>query len=168
MRPQIIAQNMDNNKKLPQRKSPRANFHDYSGGMYFVTICTHNKKHYFGEIIDDIKLNPIGEYCKYELENLHTHYSSVVVPLFVIMPNHIHAIICIDKPLKEFSKRTTLSVVVGGFKRAITLFAKKNKITFAWQTRYHDHIIRNLHDQNIIADYIENNVARWASDCFYK
>ena len=84
------------------------------------------------------------------------------------MPNHIHAIICIDKPLKEFSKRTTLSVVVGGFKRAITLFAKKNNITFAWQTRYHYHIIRNLHDQNIIADYIENNVARWASDCFYK
>ena len=50
------------------------------------------------------------------------------------MPNHIHAIICIDKPLKEFSKRTTLSVVVGGFKRAITLFAKKNNITFVMVT----------------------------------
>ena len=114
------------NKNLPQRKSPRADFHDYSGGTYFVTICTKDKKHYFGEIIEDLMLSPIGEYCKYELENLHKHYQSIAVPLFVVMPNHIHAIICIDKPLKEFSKRTTLSVVVGGFKRAITLFAKQN------------------------------------------
>lgn len=34
-----------------QRKSPRANFHDYSGGDYFVTICTRDKEHYFGQIV---------------------------------------------------------------------------------------------------------------------
>lgn len=36
--------------KLPQRKNIRAEFHDYSGGEYFITICTKNKAHYFGKI----------------------------------------------------------------------------------------------------------------------
>ena len=30
--------------------SARANWHDYNGGIYFVTICTKNREHYFGEI----------------------------------------------------------------------------------------------------------------------
>ncbi len=30
--------------------SARANWHDYNGGVYFVTICTKNREHYFGEI----------------------------------------------------------------------------------------------------------------------
>lgn len=30
----------------PERKSPLAPFHNYSGGEYFITICTSNKKHY--------------------------------------------------------------------------------------------------------------------------
>lgn len=34
----------------PVRKNIRAEFHDYSGGDYFITICTRDKKHYFGEI----------------------------------------------------------------------------------------------------------------------
>ena len=36
----------------PCRKYPRADFHDYNGGMYFVTVCTHDKCHYFGKIDD--------------------------------------------------------------------------------------------------------------------
>lgn len=32
-----------------QRKSPRAAFHDYNNGDYFVTICTKGHKHYFGK-----------------------------------------------------------------------------------------------------------------------
>ena len=167
MRPYIEV--MSINKKLPQRKSPRANFHDYSGGNYFITICTKDKKHYFGKIESDVmQFTRIGECCKFELENLHVHNSNVVVPLFVVMPNHIHAIICIDSSLRELGNRSILSVVVGGFKRAVTLFARHNNIDFAWQSRYYDHIIRDLHDQNLIAEYIENNVVRWSTDCFYK
>ena len=47
--------------KLPQRKSPRAKWLDYNEGEYFVTICTHNWIHYFGEIADgEIHLSQIG------------------------------------------------------------------------------------------------------------
>lgn len=154
-----------------ERKSPRAFFHDYSGGDYFITICTFGKQHYFGEISNgEMSLSTIGKYCHLQIEELSTHYRYMEVPLFVVMPNHIHAIICIDgdrthEPCVP-TIRTALSVVIGGLKRAVTLYARRNNIEFGWQSRYHDHIIRGNHDGNRIAEYIENNVARWAQDCF--
>lgn len=41
------------NKKFQNRyriPSARAAWHDYNGGLYFVTVCTKNRKHFFGEI----------------------------------------------------------------------------------------------------------------------
>lgn len=165
---------------LPQRKSPRAEFHDYSGGKYIVTICTRDKVQYFGKIIltkgkqrrcDEMVFSPIGEFCHEQLESLPTHYPYAEVPLFVVMPNHVHAIICIDgdrthRPCVP-TERSLLSIVVGGFKRAVTMFAKLNNLTFRWQPRYHDHVIRSDHDGNLIANYITNNVANWKKDRFY-
>lgn len=48
------------------------------------------------------------------------------------------------------------------------MFARRNGIVFEWQHRYHDHIIRGVTDGNKIADYIENNIIRWDTDCFNK
>ena len=59
-----------------------------------------------------------------------------------------------------------LSITIGGIKSAITKFAHNNDIDFAWQTRFHDHIIRNQDAMNRIADYIENNPTTWNIDCF--
>ena len=47
------------------------------------------------------------------------------------------------------------------------MFARRNNIEFAWQARYHDHIIRNSCDGNNISDYIKTNVERWANDIFF-
>ncbi len=157
----------------PQRKSPRADFHNYSGGEYFITICTREKRHYFGQIQNsEMYYTPIGEYCKRQLEDISKHYPYAEIPLFVVMPNHLHAIICISPQTRTHepcvpTERTALSVVIGGFKRTVTLFARRNNIDFGWQRRYHDHIIRGCNDGNKIAEYIDNNVARWSKDCFY-
>ena len=44
--------------------SARAQWHDYNGGEYFVTICTHGREHYFGEISDgQMNLSEIGNYA---------------------------------------------------------------------------------------------------------
>ncbi len=169
-------------ESFPKRKNIRAEFHDYSGGNYFVTICTREKEHYFGKIINgEMQLSIIGEFANNALETLHTHYSYVEVPLFVVMPNHIHAIISIreksdatagrkstDAPGCIPTVRTALGVVIGGYKQSVTMYARRNNIEFGWQSRYHDHIIRGTRDGKMISDYIENNVARWANDCFYK
>ena len=158
--------------KYPQRRNIRAEFHNYSGGDYFVTICTRNKEHYFGKITNgEMHFSIIGEFANQALENLNTHYYSYVeVPMFVVMPNHVHAVITIreraDAPGCIPTIRTALGVVVGGYKQAVTRFARRNNIEFGWQSRYYDHIIRGTHDGNMISEYIANNVARWADDCF--
>ncbi len=160
------------NAKYPQRKSPRADFHDYSGGDYFVTICTNDKRHFFGEIREEeMKFTPIGEYCRDQIDSLSQHYRYVEIPMYVVMPNHVHMIVCIDvnrthEPCVPTS-RSALSVIIGGLKRSVTLYARKHNMEFRWQGRYHDHIIRNTRDGNNIAEYIENNVLKWSSDCFY-
>lgn len=152
----------------PTRKSPRAKFHDYSGGEYFITICTAARRHHFGEIRNgEMLLSRTGRYCHQQLENVSAHYPYAEIPLFVVMPNHIHAIVVIhasDAPMP--ASRYALSVVVGGIKRAVTLFARKERLAFGWQSRFHDHIIRGIHDGNNIANYIQNNVAQWSDDCF--
>lgn len=154
----------------PQRKSPRADFHDYSGGTYFITICTRDKRHYFGEIHNgEMYLNAIGEYCEQQLKQISTHYPYAEMALYVIMPNHIHFIVGINRTHEPCvpTTRTPLSVVIGGLKRDITLFARRNNIDFAWQSRYHDHIIRGKQDGKRISEYILHNVTQWSLDCFY-
>lgn len=63
-----------NQPPYPKRKNIRAEFHDYSGGEYFVTICTRDKEHYFGKIIDgEMRFSFIGEFANNALKALHTH-----------------------------------------------------------------------------------------------
>ncbi|MBQ7490966.1 MAG: hypothetical protein IJT51_10690 [Bacteroidales bacterium] len=181
--------------------STRAQWHDYNGGKYFVTICTHGRKHYFGEISGgQMNLSEIGKYTNTVIQTTSTHNHYAEIPLYVIMPNHLHLIVVIDddtiggivvdinngdfvetvhapslqrrkqrwkndivdnKMQMVSHRKNKLSVVVGGIKFAVTKFAHENGIPFAWQTRFHDHIIRDTNEMNRIAKYIENNVAKW-------
>ncbi len=81
--------------------SARANWHGYDGGEYFVTICTQNREHYFGEIVKnnndepEMALTPIGKFVEEQLHNVTQHYPYAEIPLWVVMPNHIHAIVLI-------------------------------------------------------------------------
>lgn len=157
---------------LYQRKSPRADFHDYSKGDYFITICTRDKEHFFGQIVNgQFKFTEIGAFANKTLSEIPIHHAYAEIPVYVVMPNHVHAIIRINeqektsKPMPE--KRTVLGVVIGGYKQAVTSFARRNNIVFGWQSRYHDHIIRDSYDEKRITEYIENNVANWDKDCFY-
>ncbi|MEE0085493.1 MAG: transposase [Paludibacteraceae bacterium] len=186
--------------------SARANWHDYNGGIYFVTICTKNREHYFGEICTEpqMQLSQIGQYAYEQFMNVKSHYPYAEIPLFVIMPDHIHAIVTIDgendtcrdvarnvstsarnvsTPARNVStsarnvstgvntqmanispRKNSLAVVIRGVKSSITKFANENNIPFAWQTRFHDRIIRNQDEFDKISDYIEKNVVNWQND----
>ncbi len=169
--------------------SARATWHDYNGGAYFVTICTRDMEHYFGEIVSgEMNMTEIGEYVQQCIKNIPQHNTYANVPAFVVMPNHVHLIviiddenadsICRDVPwrVSTYGKNETmqtianqqgrLSTMIGGFKQSVTRYANANSISFAWQTRFHDRIIRDHDEMNRIAEYIENNVARWESDEF--
>ena len=191
----------------------RATWHDYNAGEYFITVCTQNKKHYFGEIVSgQMNFSYIGEFADEQCRNIQMHHAYATIPLWVVMPNHLHAVVIIDNNKIPYEKRNVdkqrryvetfpetspkasqmvpvetfqetslqrepiqtatemqswLSVVVRQLKQSITRFAKNNGIPFAWQSRFHDHIIRNNDDRNAIADYIANNVLKWEYDKFY-
>ena len=50
--------------------SARAVWHDYNGGAYFVTICTKDMAHFFGEIVDgEMCLTEIGRCADEQLRN---------------------------------------------------------------------------------------------------
>lgn len=151
-----------------------------------------------------MNLSKIGEYAEENLTSVTKHYPYCEIPLFVVMPNHIHLIAFIDggnivETMRASSLSQThsdsktvhapslhnrrwrnesvnekmqlishrkgrLSVVIGGFKSSVTRYANKHKISFAWQARFHDRVIRSQKELNSIAEYIENNVVQWNLD----
>ena len=66
-------------------------------GAYFITICTHNRAHYFGEINNDkmqlFNIGIIADVLWYEIKN-HAH--NVELGEFIVMPNHIHGILILN------------------------------------------------------------------------
>ncbi len=184
--------------------SSRASWHDYNGGTYFVTISTQNREHYFGNISYNqnneaqMEYTDMGQYTNEQIKNVSAHYPYAEIPLWVVMPNHVHCLVIIrnngtaqfdvetvctpslptqsarwkndtvNETMQNISKkRGLLSTTIGGLKRAITHYARENGIYFQWQTRFHDHIVTEIEELNRIADYIENNPARWMQDTFY-
>ena len=54
--------------------------------------------------------------------------------------------------------------MIRGFKGVVKKYATINDIDFAWQSRFHDHIIRNEQELNRIRFYIKINVEKWDID----
>lgn len=149
---------LDNN--YFKRKNPRLKDYNYAlGGYYFITICTADKKHIFGEIIEDkIQLNETGKLAYSNIENLEKIYGTINVDKFVVMPNHIHMILIIDKETD-----LTLPRIIKQYKEWITKTIKMP----IWQKSYYDHIIRNEKDYYRIWKYIDENELKWSLDKYY-
>ena len=116
----------------------------------------------YGKIIDNI-INHIPEHCKATIDK------------YVIMPNHIHLIVIINddeelRAIRESSAqgRSVISKIIGYIKmNASKEIHNRYGNTTVWQRGFHDHIIRDLHEYEKIAEYIYENPIRWQSDCFY-
>ncbi|MFN9353748.1 MAG: transposase [Chitinophagales bacterium] len=190
--------------------SARLAGYDYGqNGAYFITICTKNRIHYFGEIVDrKMILNVIGNLAHEYWQEIPNHFSYIELANFVVMPNHIHGILIIYKntdngydrtlqvdipsveTLQGFSVETlqcnvstdtvknqkmaeispksgTISSIIRSYKSIVTKHARYIKPEFEWQSRFHDHIIRNEPSFNNIQNYIENNPANWKQDNFF-
>ncbi len=71
----------------------------------------------------------------------------------------------------QFGKpvRGSVSVIINQFKSSVTRWCNKNNHQyFQWQSRFHDHVIRNEEEYNRIKNYIIANPMNWANDKFYK
>ena len=81
------------------------------------------------------------------------------------------------EPCEDFHHNSSLAVVVGTFKAAVTrlmrtrciasLQQRQQQIQTVWQPRYHEHIIRNQRAFENIMNYVDMNIEKWSHDCFY-
>ena len=147
---------------LPKRKSPRIPGYDYSSvNYYFITICTHEKRCIFGNPEELNWMGRCAEDCLRMIPQLHP---GILLDKYVVMPNHIHVIIDVQKS----EKQTDLYVVIGQYKMAVTKRIRYKKPTFeVWQRSFHDHVIRKQSTYEKIWNYIEDNPRKWKEDCFY-
>lgn len=75
---------------------------------------------------------------------------------------------CNASPKNKFGPQSkNLASIIRGFKIGVTKNARQINSNFAWQSRYHDHIIRNEQSFQKISNYIINNPAKWQEDKFY-
>ena len=221
-----------------ERKQIRLRNFDYSSeGAYFITICTKNREHYFGEIevsgtrhvvsqlavsqpdvsqpvatellvsgLDsdpksEVVLSEIGKKTYDYLNEISEHFQNAYLDEFIIMPNHLHLILILDKSKSEegtrhvvsqnimsqnvvsqppsqkgepISKRFnefsnpipgSVSVIIQQLKSSVKRWCNKNGFNdFQWQSRFHEHIIRDNESFERIKNYIINNPSNWKED----
>ncbi|MDR0698693.1 MAG: hypothetical protein LBG28_05690 [Tannerella sp.] len=226
---------MDKFKNKYRISSARAPWWDYGqNAAYFVTICTAHRKYYFGSAAKNgIQLSELGKIAHNYWAEIPKHFPFVILGEFVIMPNHVHGIVIIDKPGNERLNPAgsvvgktpklgglagltgsvgsvvetpnlgglvgltgsvvvvetpklgvstggddgvdggndgggggTLGVIINQYKRYCTIQIRKIHAGFAWQTRFHDRIIRNHNEYKRIENYIINNPSNWKDDKF--
>ena len=183
--------------KLPERKKMRLKQYDYSSaGAYFVTICIQDRKSILSNIIPpvgdgaydvpqypvgdgaydvpQVRLTPIGKIIEKHLlssENI----SGVKIDRYVIMPDHIHAIIFLDPNQYKRNSNKLGASSINGTSRApsptnemlphivstFKRFCNRELEDNIFQRGYMEHIIRDLKDYETRANYIYNNPIRW-------
>ena len=167
-------------------------------GAYFITICSDGHECIFGKIQNkEMILSKIGEIAQQEWEKSFDIRKELFCDLYVIMPNHIHSILRIDYseyffPVQKqdiesneiykpcffekdhgvaFRSPKSISTFVGGFKSSVTKRINKHcnpQQETVWQSRFHDHIIRDRGEYIKIRNYIESNPKNWEQDRFYR
>ncbi|MFA5817054.1 MAG: hypothetical protein WC865_15715 [Bacteroidales bacterium] len=110
----------------------------------------------------------IGDYVIKCWESIPAHYPFVELDSFILMPDHLHGILCFGKkeqsecnPNQFGPQIQNLAALIRGFKSSVTSFAKAHFIVFHWQPRYFDRIIRNEEELNQIRKYIRDNPVKW-------
>ena len=219
-----MAEKFNNKYRIP---SARLKNYDYSSnGAYFITICTENRDHFFGEIINcKMELSNTGVIADIFWHDIPHHTKNVILGEFIVMPNHIHGILILNNLVETLHatsnpdivqtlhatsnpndieslpvqtlhatsnsdivqtlhatslppknetmanispKSNSIATIIRSYKSAVTKHANRLKLQNGWQTRFHDHIIRNELEYQQITDYIINNPAKWQEDKFFE
>lgn len=177
---------------IHHRRSIRLKDYDYAeAGAYFITLCTHNRQPFFGEIVGaglapaQMELNEYGRIALEQWLQIPTRFDHIELDAFVVMPNHIHGILLINESAvyqngepqcgqpQGLPLRVALGNIVGAYKSLVAneclkIFKTKNELMGKlWQRNYWEHIIRDEQDLSNAYDYILNNPAQWETDQLY-
>jgi REP element-mobilizing transposase RayT len=152
-----------------------------------------------------MQLSELGEMAQRYWMEIPDHFPFVILDDFVIMPNHIHGIIIINKnddgqrgidgwddehqrrdAINRVSTETEPKIKTGGFagnknpmkndnlsriirwyKGRVSFECRQIHADFAWQSRFHDHIIRDEKSLHNIRNYIFENPLKWDNDEYF-
>ena len=177
-------------RHIQYRKHIRLRGWDYRNpGLYFITICTKNREHLFGEIRNGVMgLTEPGCLAWEYWYSLPDHHPNAAPDAFIVMPDHIHGILGIlpqhrrdvagnipadvahetdnfNRMSAISPKSGSVSTIIRSFKSAITRWSRQNGYPdFAWQSRFYDHIIRDDRSYRNICRYILDNPVMWNGD----
>ena len=164
------------------RRSIRLRGYDYTrSGAYFVTICTDQRRSLFGRVVDgEMHLSSLGRIIDTHWHRLIDQADGVALDAFVIMPNHVHAILLLTQGTKSVRNSApssprppsrSLGAIIGNLKSVAARRINQVRRTpgaRVWQRNYYEHIVRDEGELALIRAYIAQNPARWAEDCYYE
>lgn len=141
----------------PFHKHIRLPGHDYTQGIYYVTLCTHARIQAFGQIVGTganarMDLSPVGRMIDECWQAIPHHFPHVKLDETQIMPDHLHAILILaprpgmasgpstrrvdptesDGPVRARPKGPrsgSLGAIIGAFKSETTLRVNRAQAT---------------------------------------
>jgi REP element-mobilizing transposase RayT len=144
--------------------------HDYAQpGIYFVTVCTAHRDCLFGHIHDDeVVLSTAGQVIESWWESITLQFPAVALDAKVVMPNHLHGAIMIERE----EPVTNLSDVIKWFKgkrtndyiRGVKMDGWPRLRRKLWQPGFYEHIVRSEAALNRVRTTISGNPSRWPWD----
>jgi REP element-mobilizing transposase RayT len=175
------------------RRSIRLPGHDYaSAGAYFVTLLVHHREPLFGTLANgDVHLTAWGSLARSEWQRLPARFAGIQIDTYIIMPDHMHAILWITdaatqslsgarllqpfkadapspaSPLPASVKVSSLGTVVGAYKATTARLInalRRSPGAPVWQRNYFERIIRDEEELARITDYILANPTRTDED----
>ena len=114
-------------------------------------------------------------------QRLPNYFNNLTLDVFVVMPNHIHGILCLEEssdgmqiddspssyPQRKGTQSGSIPAIIQNFKSIST--RKINQIRGSefpqvWQRNFYEHINRNDQSLHRIRKYILENPYRWEED----
>jgi len=160
------------------RKAMRLKDGDYNGdSVVFLTICTKERRCILSRIVGTgvldgphIELTQYGIVADKYINQLNQFYDNLQVEAYVIMPNHIHMMLCLKNDGSGPSGTpvpTIQNTITARFLSTFKRFCNKECGMNIWQYRSYDHIIRNEQDYDEHIKYIFENPTHWRDDRLY-
>ena len=156
-------------------------------GMYLVTVCTKDRRHWFGEVMSErMILNPVGMIVVEEILRTPFLRNNVVIESWIVMPNHVHVIVEIVPRETMDAVETHCQCVSSDITKLIPFFRRKQGSLgaivcriksdatkriwaagysdFRWQPRFYDSILRTDRSVDNVRSYIGMNPIMWDRD----
>lgn len=156
---------------------------DYAGdGCYFLTLVSEKRRPAFGTLISgNVQLSEIGRIVQQALGATPRRRKGVTVDTAVIMPDHLHAILFLERALPADDRAATvlhslrrtpssLGSLVAQFKAVTTHAARaldgvpERRL---WQKGFYDRVVRNEKALTALRRYIVENPVRAAQQRRY-